>query len=95
MTNKYMTCAMAEYKKSNARDLYQVYDSPSRAKQRALEHCKETAFMLGGYDAMFSGRIISHNTFQFTYGFVFPDPETGVVKFCVLTRDNTYMCDYL
>jgi len=95
MANKQMQMAMAAYKRSNARELWEVYDRHSREKQRALDYCKELAYQLGGLDAMASGRIISHNKFQFSYGFIFPDPETGVMKFAYITRDHNRFCDFI
>ena len=43
-----------------------------------------------GYDF----RIISYNTFQFTCGWLFEDPQTAVAMLRVETANNSYIMEY-
>lgn len=62
---------------SNDRELYHVYNNYSRAKVNAFEYCKEKQYQMHGYD----GRITSHNSQVFCYGFLYDETieETGEI----------------
>lgn len=72
------------WKKSNATELWHVYDKFSHNKVKAWEHCEELCYRFGGSDL----KIISHNSFIFTAGFEFADPETGEVMFMYITPNH-------
>ncbi len=38
--------------------------------------------------------VISHNTYTFTAGFHFPDPETGVLKVAIITPQHEYCFEW-
>lgn len=85
--NKTMRNAYEAYKRATASELWEVYGSYSRAKENAIAYCKRLQYQLGGW----GGRIISHNSMIFSYGFEFVNPETGAVAFAYITRDyNRY-----
>ena len=71
------------YKRATARTLSDVYSRYSRAKENALQYCKELQYNMNGYD----GRICSANTFQFTYAFQYMN-ESGKHCLAYITRDN-------
>lgn len=91
MTNKAMAKAnIQKYESSTARTLKDVYKSFSEAKRYAYDYCVELMKQYNG----FNFRIISANTFIFTVGFLFADPETGVVKFMYITPTHETVVDY-
>ena len=69
---------LSAYLNSDCRDLDDAYGRCSYAKERAYAWCESKRERLNGY----SPRIPSHNTFQFTYAFIFEkvNDETGVVE---------------
>ena len=69
------------YFRSNATDLYDVYSRCSAAKRHAWDYCRKLCLDKNGRGL----RIISGNSFMFTAGFEFPDPETGVRMFMYIT----------
>lgn len=71
----------ADYQRSNATDLSDVYGRYSVYKARAWNDCQDMMTSHNGWGL----RIISHNTSIFTAGFLFDDPETGVLKFMYIT----------
>lgn len=70
------------YQQSNATELCDVYDSYSIAKARAYSYCVRLMQEHDGWGL----RIISHNVFMFTAGFLFRDHETGALKFMYITK---------
>lgn len=70
------------YQQSTATELCDVYDSYSSAKASAWKYCQELMAKHDGWGL----RIISHNVFMFTAGFLFCGPETGVLKFMYITK---------
>lgn len=72
-----------DYKRATASELWEVYGRFSRAKINALDYCKSLKFKMNGRN----GRIISANTFQFSYGFEYDDPDTGALCFAYITKD--------
>lgn len=59
--------AYAIYLRSNYYGLYDCYESPSEAKQNAYNYCIRLQM---DTPAGRQGRVISYNTFMFTYGFI-------------------------
>lgn len=66
-------------------ELDQCYGRYSTAKAAALEHCKSLCRDLNGRNLC----IMSHNCMAFTVSFDYPDPETGELYRCIVTKDNT------
>lgn len=69
----------------NTGELYQVYDTCSTYKYRAMYRCKELCSKLNGH----SPRITGHNTFAFTYAFKYEN-ENGQTCLAYITKDNNY-----
>ena len=72
----------------NFGDLFDVYGTCSAAKRYAMDYCKRLQRERNGYD----GRITSHNTFQFSYGFRFL--EDGIEKLMYITKAHDRVFDY-
>lgn len=83
---KNLSAQYAQYKRATATTLRDVYTSWSAAKERAYDWCLEKMRRQDGENF----RIISANTFQFTCGREYPDPETGVLMFDMETASNSY-----
>ena len=79
--DKTMRTAYEAYKASASSELWQVYGRYSDSKENAYKYCLWLMDKLDGWD----GRIISANTFIFTFGFEFINPETGAVSFAYIT----------
>lgn len=78
-----------DYCKSNNYCLAHCYGRYSQAKENAMEYCLNMWELFEGSDL----RIISHNLMQFTVGFEFVNPITGVLSFAYITRDYNRCCD--
>ena len=74
------------YLRSNDYSLFDAYENVSRAKYRAWEHCEALCKEHDGWDL----KVISHNSFQFTAGFEFENPETGAVSLCIITKSDEF-----
>lgn len=70
------------YRQSCAYDLSCVYASYSTAKAQAWRYCEDLMVKNDGWGL----RVISHNVFMFTAGFLFRDPETDALKFMYITK---------
>lgn len=70
------------YQQSYANDLSNVYGRYSPAKAQAWHYCENLMAKHDGWGL----RIISHNVFMFTAGFLFRDPETDALKFMYITK---------
>ena len=70
--------------------LYACYSKPSKAKIAAHGEYWEKMHQEHGYDF----RIISHNTYAYTCGWLMEDPETGVIMLRVETPENSYIMEY-
>lgn len=79
--DKTMRTAYEAYKNAEHSELWQVYGKYSDEKENAHKYCMWLMKQLGGW----RGRIISANTFIFTFGFEFINPETGAVSFAYIT----------
>ena len=89
-TKKNAQNALTAWKKSTLVNLTDAYKKPSAAKSHIWNTCRENMAACGGWGL----RIISYNTFMFTCGFLFTDPETGVIKFKHFTPTYTTIIDY-
>lgn len=78
-----------EYNYSHAYDLFDVYESCSRNKFRAMEYCKDLCNKMNGYGL----KILSHNSHQFTVGFEFPHPTNGNTCFAYITKAYNRYCE--
>lgn len=74
------------YLDSNDYSLFNVYESVSRNKWSAWEHCETVCKEHDGWDL----KILSHNTWQFTAGFEFENPETGAVALYIITESREF-----
>lgn len=70
--------------------LTDVYDNPSDVKIEAFKTCYRKAVKMNGRFL----RILSHNTFTFTVGWLYEEPETGVLMLNVETAYNSYQIEY-
>ena len=70
--------------------LTEAYKNPSISKQRAYAYCIKKMLEMGGYGL----RIMGYNTSFFTVGWLYTDPETGVIMLNVETYRNTYTIEY-
>ena len=78
------------YDRSTATSLSDVYGRFSTAKARAWEYCKDLCATSNGWGL----KVISHNTNFFSAGFLFTDPETGVVRFMFIAPAYDIEVDY-
>lgn len=76
---------------TNSRDtrLEDVYHDYSVEIDRAYKYCTRFCDALDGYNF----RILSHNTFAFTVGFLFEVPD-GKTALAVMTPNHNYYCVY-
>lgn len=77
---KFMLGNYKAYLNSSDYDLEDVYYNYSSKKDNAMAYCKRVMKEYQG----FSGRIISHNVMQFTYGFI--GYYQGVLSFFYITK---------
>ena len=70
--------------------LSEAYKNPSIYKQRAYADCIKKMIEMGGYRL----RIMGYNSCLFTVGWLYTDPETGVIMLNVETYRNTYTIEY-
>lgn len=84
---KLMRSAYARYKMSMMCELYDCYDSFSKAKADAMTYCENLMHELNGWGL----RIVSYNCNVFTVGFLFMN-EDDEKCFAYITRDyDRYM----
>lgn len=76
------------YRNAGATSLRDVYGTWSKAKENAMDYCRRTQYEQNGYN----GRIISANTFQFTYAFVYEteDDNTPWLYYITKSREITF-----
>ena len=74
------------YFKSSNYSLFDAYESVSRKKWEAWEHCEALCKEHGGWDL----KVISHNSWQFTAGFEFTNPATGAIALCIITKSDEF-----
>jgi len=78
------------YKFSCYSSLDDCYKSYSQAKALADASCREKMMEMNGWG--FS--IFSFNSTTFTCGWLYTDPETGVIMLNVETAYNSYQIEY-
>lgn len=69
------------YNRSGYHDIYEAYDRPSSNKVSAWKYCQNKCSSYNGRGL----KIISRNTYTFTAGFEFDNPETGELMFMFIT----------
>lgn len=67
-----------------------VYANPSCYKRNAWLGVVRSSWAVSGSSPV----IISHNTYTFTAGFYFPDPETGVLNVAIITPNHEYCFEW-
>lgn len=85
MMTKKERAMLSAYRGATATELYHVYDSCSKAKRDAFEQCRAIQCDWNGYD----GKIVSANTWQFTYAFRYKTAD-GNEWLHYETANNTY-----
>lgn len=78
------------YQKSTMFNLTDAYVKPSAAKSAAWYSCLRDMVNNAGWGL----KVLSYNTFMFTCGYLFVDPETGVIKFKYFTPNHTTIVDF-
>lgn len=78
------------YVRSGANCLADSYGSYSRAKREAWKYCEEKRDALDGWGL----KVLTHNSFMFTAGFEFKNPETGAVALCIITPSEDFAFEY-
>lgn len=89
--NKVAQAHIQAYDNSHWYYLWDVYSSYSTKKVQAYNRCAELMKRLNGWGL----RILSYNCDTFSVGFLFADPETGVIRFAYITRTYDRFCDYI
>lgn len=84
--NAWAQYVLGHYK---AHDIFSAYGRPSAAKIRAWRYCEQLCAEKDGRGLV----VMSANTFRFSAGFEFTDPETGVVNFCYIAPDYDAITD--
>lgn len=74
----------------DGRTLKDVYTNPSYYKRSAWLGVVRSSRAVEGSAPV----IISHNTYSFTAGFHFSDPETGVLKVAIFTPQHEYCFEW-
>lgn len=74
------------YARSDTYCLADAYGSYSRAKAEAWKYCEEKRDRYDGWGL----KVITHNSFMFTAGFEFENPETGAVSLCIITPSEDF-----
>lgn len=79
------------YARSKDSCLADAYGSYSSAKASAWKYCEDKCKRYDGREL----KVLSHNSFMFTAGFEFDNPETGAVSLCIITpsRDFAFEVD--
>ena len=70
------------YQRSTSYELYDVYGTYSAAKAKAWDYCKSLMYQFNGYGL----KVISHNGYQFTAGFMFE--EDGKTMFMYISKSH-------
>ena len=89
--NKVALAHIDSYERSQNYTLSNCYASYSENKERAYNYCLNLMRKLNGFGL----KIISYNCMFFTVGFLFTDPETGVIRFAYITKDYDRFSDYM
>ena len=92
MTKKEMAMRanIKDYDDSTDYSIYHAYNNPSPRKVSIFDECLETMREYGGRCL----KVIRHNSYVFSAGFLFDDPETGVIKFAYIAPSKLTIVDY-
>lgn len=74
------------YNSSSDTCLAHAYGSYSSAKADAWRYCEDKCREYDGRGL----KVLSHNTYMFTAGFEFDNPETGAVALCIITPSKDF-----
>ena len=66
--------------------LADAYGRYSKAKADAWKYCEEKRDKYEGWGL----KVLSHNSFMFTAGFEFENPETGAIALCIITPSKDF-----
>lgn len=88
--NKKMKWFYAEYQRSTATELRDVYGRWSDKKEQSFRRIKERSAELKRIEPV---RILSANTYNYTCAYIYPHPENGNLIFRVETSCHTYEAD--
>ena len=86
--------AKANIKRWERSDEYRLgdaYTDYSYKKEKAFEYCKKLCEKHNGRNL----KIVSHNSFVFTAGFEYTDPETGVLMYMHITPSYDQAVQYI
>lgn len=67
-------------------DVYEAYKTMSNEKERSQRYCDDIRERLGGYNAC----VLTHNTFIFTYCFMYDAENTTYFVYITPTYDRKY-----
>lgn len=81
-----MNSFIAAYNRASALSVYGAYKHPSDAKVRAERAVLREMTKRNGWGY----KIINHTCQHFTAGYLFTDPDTGVITLRVHTTQNAY-----
>ena len=85
-----MNSFIASYNRAQALSIFGVYKNPSEAKIRAERAVLREMTQHNGWGY----KIINHTCQHFTAGYLFTDPDTGVITLRVHTAQNVYETDW-
>ena len=85
-----MNSFIAAYNRAPALSVYGAYKHPSDAKVRAERAILREMTQRNGWGY----KVINHTFQHFTAGYLFTDPETGVITLRVRTAQNAYEIDW-
>ena len=81
---------ISAYNRAPALSIFGAYKHPSEAKIRAERAVLHEMTKRNGWGY----KIINHTCQHFTAGYLFTDPETGVITLSVHTAQNAYEMDW-
>ena len=85
-----MNTFISAYNRAPALSVYGAYKHPSDAKVRAERAILREMTQRNGWGY----KVINHTCQHFTAGYLFTDPDTGVITLCVRTAQNAYEMDW-
>ena len=85
-----MNSFIAAYNRAPTLSVYGAYKHPSDAKVRAERAVLHEMAKRNGWGY----KVINHTCQHFTAGYLFTDPETGVITLRVHTAQNAYEMDW-
>ena len=81
---------ISAYNRAPALSIFDAYKHPSEAKIRAERAVLREMTQRNGWDY----KVINHTCQHFTAGYLFTDPNTGVITLRVHTAQNAYETDW-